>query len=668
MTKDTSKTNPGMHTQFALGRFSNEEQKILQRLGREWYLTNSGSELRLATTRYNFFLMKPTQVFSEMFNIDREVIVVLSDYERFEPRTLDAFDIAQKTLSELRVESVCRVLISRDHSVEERIEYILKNDPEQPIVIPFTYSELIAPYDNFFIRNRFRRHFYTRDLFGFLSPLRKDLYFFGRNNLLHELVNRHRSGEHTGLFGLRKSGKTSIIYAIERHLTAHGGRFLSIDCESPSVHKLRWNHLLIKLVEDYKDACSIGRRLDAERRYSETRAADSFAADVLAIYERTGSTPFLLLFDEIERIAPGTGSSSHWRDGDDFVYFWQTLRGFFQRNPDVFTYMLVGTNPTCVEAATIAGHENPLFGSIPGQFVPSFSVEQVREMVRKLGRYMGLRFDEIIYSKLTEDFGGHPFLVRQICSRIHMALGGDRPARVDKPLYEKVKRDFFKVAVDYLEMIVQVLHDWYPDEYAMLSFLAAGDHESFTELARSDSRYTRHLIGYGLLQESRNGFSFNIEAMRDFVGSRNKYKRLNLTTQEKWAEISERRNRIESGLRGLIRITLSANHGKRKAANLVAKSLPENRRDKIESQDIDYLLSADKSPLYLLDLSNIIEREWSSMQNVFDMEKDEARVALRQVNNFGRPDAHAKSITEEQFAQLRLHFQRLENILEAWKL
>ena len=143
------------------------------------------------------------------------------------------FDAAQRELSDLRVESVCRVLISDDPDAERKVTDLLKTDPEQPVVIPFTFDELSTSYDDFFLRNRFRRHFYTRDLFAFLSPLRKDLYFFGRSQLLQEIINKHRSGEHTGLFGLRKSGKTSIIYAIERHLRIHGGEFLSIGLRKP---------------------------------------------------------------------------------------------------------------------------------------------------------------------------------------------------------------------------------------------------------------------------------------------------------------------------------------------------------------------------------------------------------------------------------------------------
>jgi hypothetical protein len=37
---DKKQTNPGCHNPFHFYKFQSEEQKILKRLGREWYLTN----------------------------------------------------------------------------------------------------------------------------------------------------------------------------------------------------------------------------------------------------------------------------------------------------------------------------------------------------------------------------------------------------------------------------------------------------------------------------------------------------------------------------------------------------------------------------------------------------------------------------------------------------
>ncbi|MCD4753139.1 MAG: hypothetical protein K8R40_08720 [Anaerolineaceae bacterium] len=658
-----TKTNPGIHKLFKLFQFSKEEQIILNKLKNEWYLTNSGQIFTLGHSRFRSFLIKPTQVFSEMFNIDREIICIFSNYESFEPRTLDAFDYAVSKYPSLRIENVCRMLISKDRNTEEKISNLLKSDPEQPIVIPFTYEELSSTYDSYFIRNRFQKHFYTRDLFAFLSPLRKDLYFFGRSELIQSIVNRHRSGEHNALFGLRKSGKTSIIFAIERTLANHNEDTLIIDCENPSVHKLRWNELLHHIVELLRKKRNVDCQINSEKQYSEKKSASLFEKDILGIYN-IAKQPTLLIFDEIERISPNTGSSDHWRSGEDFVYFWQTLRYFYQKYPEVFTYMLVGTNPYCVEKPTFGNHDNPLFGSIPFQYVPSFTIPQTRKMVRKLGRFMGLRFDELIYSKLNEDFGGHPFLMRYVCSTINSLSKGERPIRVDKPLYEKAKRDFLLHSKQYFEMIIQVLHEWYPDEYGMLVFLANEDIDAFNDFAQDSNYYTSHLVGYGLISMSDNGYCFNIESVKDYILTRNKYEDRRLTPEKQMEEISKRRIALEKNLRLIIRNQLKSFYGRKIASQKVINAIPEKRRALLPV-DIDQLLVSNKSSLYFLDLINIISREWGSFQNVFELDKSKLIIMLREINQLRRPE-HANDPTEDEFTQIRLHFNKLESIISNW--
>jgi len=121
------KVTPGMHRQFVVERFTEPEQRIINKLAHEWYLTNSGHHIRLAASSYDSFLMKPTQAFAEMFNLERELIVVFSPYETFEPRTLDAFDQAERQLSDLRTETVCKVLISKDTLVESKNRSLVEN-------------------------------------------------------------------------------------------------------------------------------------------------------------------------------------------------------------------------------------------------------------------------------------------------------------------------------------------------------------------------------------------------------------------------------------------------------------------------------------------------------------------------------------------------------------
>ena len=657
---------PGIHPKFHLDRFAEDECTIIKNLSVDWYVTSSGNKIILAASTYDYFLIKPTTLFSEMFNIEREIICVFSPYEHFEPRTLDAFSEAEKSLSDLRTETICKILISNDNSIEAKIDSLLKADPEQPIIVPFTYNELKTNYDQHLIQNRFRQHFYSRNLFDFLSPLKSDLYFFGRSQLVQEIVNRHKSSEHTGLFGLRKSGKTSIIYAVERVLKNNGQNYVSIDCESPSIHQLKWNEMLEKIVGLYHETTQSKIKLDTNLRYLEKSAADSFEEDIKKIYNSKKKQSTLFIFDEIEKITPGTASSIHWRDHDDFIYFWQTLRGFYQRNPEIFTYMLVGTNPSSIEHAVLVGHDNPLFVSIPCQYVPNFGVEQVREMVNVLGKFMGLDFDEMICSKLTDDFGGHPFLIRQACSVIHKECKGARPVKVDKALYEKTKKKFIANSSNYLDMVILVLKDWYPDEYEMLKYLANGDTETFIEFANDNSEFTKHLIGYGLIQHSANGYVFNIEAVKEYMSKEHKYERINLSEQEKVEEISRRRNAFEKNLRKIVKNSLKMKYGQKKASEKLLASLPESRRTALNSLSFDDILAVDSSPLFLLELKNVINREWESFQHIFEMEKEKVLFMIDEINKVGRPEAHAKNIDTSDFDQMRLYFNKLEPIMDEW--
>ena len=660
------KTTPGFHPKFDTSNFGREEKEILSNVSKSWFLTRPGRDVSFSGAQYRYFLMKPTPDFMEMFNIEREIITVFSPYDNFQPRTLDVFGWAESELTDFRAESICRILISKDPDIEERVDSMLNSDPEQPIIIPFTYNELKGSSDGYLFMNKFRKYFYSRNLFDFKSPLKSDLYFFGRSHLIHEIVSRHKDGEHTGLFGLRKSGKTSIIYAIERTLGANGGNYISIDCESPSIHLLRWNELLEKVVKLYRDSINSKVKIDTDGRYEEKYAADSFEEDILKLYRSKKKQSTLFLFDEIERITPGTASSEHWDIGNDFVYFWQTLRGFYQRNPNVFTYMLVGTNPSCVENSMIVGHENPIYSSIPAQYVPTFDLETVRKMVGKLGSYMGLYFDDIVYSKLTEDFGGHPFLIRQACSLMHEDQKGERPQRVDKALYQKIKTRFTENSANYLDMIMEVLQQWYPDEYEMLKYLSQGANNEFEELAKGNPELTQHLIGYGLIQSSQNGYVVNIEVVREYLAEKYKYKRINLSDEEMVAEVSQRRNRIEKSLRKIFKNALKLNHGKARARDKMLQAIPQDRREKLQGFELDDLLASNDSPLYFSDLVNLVKKEWPEFENIFGIEKGKAVHMLQDVNDIGRPDAHAKTLNKVDFDQLRIHFERLEAVISEW--
>jgi len=238
-------TNPGMHPNFDFDQYSGEEGKIIRRLSNEWYVTSSTRPINVSQVSvYRAFLCKAGDSMQHLFDLQLEIIALFSSYAEFEPRTIDGFDEAAGRWDALRTDPVCRLLISKDDKIVEKINNLLKNDPELPIIVPFTYNELLNNKDDYLIRNRFKAHFFSRDLFAFESPLKKDTYFFGRTGLINSILSRHKGNENSALFGLRRSGKTSIVFGAERAAKLSKQNFVSIDCQSPSVHIRRWNDLL----------------------------------------------------------------------------------------------------------------------------------------------------------------------------------------------------------------------------------------------------------------------------------------------------------------------------------------------------------------------------------------------------------------------------------------
>jgi hypothetical protein len=658
---EMNSVKPGKHPLLDLSNFTVEEKAVVNKIATEWYVTRCGIVPLGQKSEYKYLLLKPTEKFSELFNFELEIVACLSSYASFEPRVLDVYDVVYKNNSDFRIEKSITMLLSKDDNVQRALRDLLKTDQECQVIVPFSYHEIIECSDAFFVRNRFKEFFYSRDLFSFQNPLTKDYYFFGRKDLVHDIVNRHNSSENSGLFGLRKTGKTSIVFGVQRVLQNSNNSSVYVDCQNPSFHKSRWNKALWLIIDTYKKENKLECKVHDHEEYTEENAARFFSKDIVALQKKQKGR-ILIIFDEIEHITFGVSPSEHWKKDNDSLFFWQSIRSSFQSNQGVFTYLIVGTNPKCVEMPSINGTDNPIFSQIPYQFIPSFDVTQTKEMVNKLGGIMGLRFDEIIYGKLTEDFGGHPFLIRLVCSKIHNIVKQNRPARVDKAIYESSKKEFERDNSSYIEMVINVLKEYYHDEYEMLTMLSIGDVKQFNEFAQISKEYTSHLIGYNILDENNGIFTFKIEAIKRYLESKNKYVKIGLTNEEKIKEISDRRNRIEPQLRNVVRTTLQAKLGPQNAKRSVLSIMGASREQKYYTFSLKELFDPNKSEIYWEDLRKIISKHWDVFQNIFDNDQQRFNTYMDNINKY-RADAHAKSVSDEEMSEFRLSATKIERLL-----
>lgn len=654
-----AKVYSGINPKAQINSLPPEEQKIARTLASDFYITGGFNEMQMGQSVYRYFFLKFPDDKAIAFGARDEIIVLLSPFDNFEPRTLDAIEKIQELNPGFRLDKICAFVVSKDHEFIDKLNKTIKTQKECRLITPFTYEELQVNKTTDFYRQRIKEFFFERNLYDFDSPLRRDLYFFGRDDLCQALIDKHLTGQNASLFGLRRSGKTSILLSVCRRI-AHQNEFATlIDCQL--LYQMSWpgalHYVAQKINSDHHAKIVIN-----ESEYSEEKATTAFIRDIEKIYKKIRKS-VLLAFDEIEQITFGVSFSEDWRNGASYVRFWHSLRSLSQRQDNPITILIAGTNPRCLETPFILGGDNPLYGQIKPEYISGFSVSQAKQMIETLSYYMGISLDEDIYAYLVREFGGHPFLMRQACSYMKSELEKGTHRHIDRLLYEKAISAFNDgVGHGFCEMVVGVLAEHYADEYTMLTYLARGDVSDFEELAEGDPTYTQHLIGYGVLSKSGSGYDFKIDSVKKHLSIKERYKKLNLTQAEKLAEIGERRNEIEHRLRRLVSQTLRSLHGEESAKNLVLAKHDHKTRAKYSALSYRELFDANKHEIYFNDLKELMRKNWGSgFGNIFseDVEKFNSRMVL--LNSIGRSDAHKKDVSDADMQSFRGAMSWLED-------
>lgn len=632
------------------------EKSIVKQFSMYFGVTFSRQET-FKNTDYVFAFLQPGNEYREKFNMYNEFLLLFSSFTDFDRRILD---FADKIISEYdnRLDKVCIFLISKDMQITQKINALTAENKDSKLIVPFKYNELLnTKFTKDNLENKLRKYFYSRDLFAIASPIQNDSYFFGRNKVVQELHSKYISGEQAGLFGLRKIGKTSVLYALMRRIDSKEGRYLFTDCQSPSIHALRWfeliQHILLNLIDKY----SIEINLD-NFDFNEKSAAGIFEKVMLEIYSCLKEKRILLIFDEIEMITIDTSSSVHWREGMDFVYFWQTIRAFYQSHPQVICFLIAGVNPHCVEVASVNNIDNPIFSMIDPMYLNLFQYEDVKNMVSSIGKYMGLDFDEQIFTLLANDYGGHPFLIRHICSLINSNAPLERPHNVSKYSYLTEKRNYDISISKYIEQIIQVLKNSYPNEYLLLETLAVKGNDSFKScITISDFSTIQHLMGYGILHKYQNDYNITIQALSIYL--KNSSKLLEEDSQEaKRANIGNRRNRIESKLRDLIYVTIVGIFGKDEGRTKILSVKKSEDRGKYADISTKDILA---NEYYLREVKILIEKNWENFKHhLCDKSKFSSYIQI--INDY-RVDAHAKDITDDDYMMTNIALKWFESIL-----
>jgi hypothetical protein len=647
-------TFPGIHPEFMMDRYSEKNRRVIYEIAKNFYVTRSFQALEIGNARYDACLARPSDEFSVAVNANRELLFLFADYANFEIRTLDGFDKFYGALEPARIDRSIRFLITQDQNASTKIQHYLGQNPEYPIIIPLTYQDFLGQSVNPLLEAT-RKNFLLRDLFGFQNPLKEETFFFGRQKLVTEILDRAKAGQNSSIFGLRKSGKTSTVYALTRKAKALEILPLLIDCQDPRIHARSYAELLTHLCEVAWAAAGHTKKLEVFSG-KPFEISQLFTTNMQNILSHI-SKKLLLIFDEIENISPGTAASLHWREREDPLLFWQILRSFIQNQKQArFSLCLVGTNSQLLELEKICGSANPMYLFAQKQFIPNLTFLETKEMVTRLGHFMGLKFDDDIIADLNQEFGGHPFLIRQVCSRLHQISDTARPIDVTRGTLSIAKRDYDNQLVSYFSDVLRHLKEFYPAEFDLLYDFFQGKGEDLRSFSSEAENYIDHLLGYGLIVRRGDEIDIKLASVKRALNYA--FKSSPPTQEDKWSEISKRRNDIEINIRVAL-YHWSLNIEDNEWNDFLKDTMTKDRFQKLATTERLGLFSRKSSPLYLSDLMMFLKSDLCLPHFA-----DKRRQIVQNLDTINRlrVDAHARSLSDEEMDNARRSFDFIEAI------
>jgi AAA-like domain len=244
-------------------------------------------------------------------------------------------------------------------------------------------------------------------------PINDPTWFFGRDDLLERLPAVLRQGQHIGLFGLRKVGKTSLINQLRQRLIAVPTVW--IDCQGLPANA---DALLAEI------SAQLGRELKGQEKITlpddSTPDAD-FRFHVLRLFEMWeaagGQGPFVLILDEVDKLFP----DRRLKGSDEILSEWiklsRVIRALAQERKCLVTLVTAyraDVNRQNLLAPEIG--ENPMFMSFQEYFLGSLSRRDTERMVSEIGAWKEIRWSPEALAEAYELCGGHPLVTRLFAS------------------------------------------------------------------------------------------------------------------------------------------------------------------------------------------------------------------------------------------------------------
>ncbi|MFF0989557.1 translation initiation factor IF-2 N-terminal domain-containing protein [Kocuria nitroreducens] len=429
------------------------------------------------------------------FGFTREVALFYSPHRDLQART---FAAAEKEVS--RSYRLVTPDIFFMWSPDQRLTMKLR-DWSRPSKLAIPLS--INGEDELSLITLLRDYIYARDLFNITTPVH-GANFFGRRTLLQSLREDVLNKRVTGLFGLRKSGKTSILMQLMEELEEDGVVTILMDLETfPSPPDDPTDDILgelrRRLISELK-ARSLRTKELSELPSCPTILELKNALQLILKKLDKDGYQVLLLLDEIEYLTPADRVDIAEDDIPRVAQFLAALRSIVQESEN-FTFILSGLTSAIVEGGRLYGRPNPLFSWAKVVYVKPFTRLEADDLASTVGGKMGIRIEPGALEALHEASGGHAYLYRHLSSAVVEHLPSDVFQRtMTKTSVLTELEDWRSRVQGNVDEMIEHVKRYYPTEAVMFELLMDTP-EDFKELAPSEHVAVRRLKDLGLVED-----------------------------------------------------------------------------------------------------------------------------------------------------------------------
>ena len=253
------------------------------------------------------------------------------------------------------------------------------------------------------------------DPYAEFKPIADPTWFYGREDLVRLLPTALAQGQHVGIFGLRKVGKTSLANQLRQRFVATPAVFL--DCQGlPAKAESYFEAICQELYSTLK-----AQGIKRLPRLEKITDAEAFTRSILALFTRWQQAgqrePFILILDEIDKFFPNPEIRGREEILAEYVRVFRVLRGLAQSR-QCLVVCVIAYRPVVnrQNVLTASVGENPMFNSFQEVFLGFLSAADSTALVREIGLWKNIVWEEGAAQRVFEFCGGHPLITRYFAS------------------------------------------------------------------------------------------------------------------------------------------------------------------------------------------------------------------------------------------------------------